>query len=370
MIAKGIMGSTPLYSAQQKAGAAFAQLWDWQVVDTFGNAAAEYRAATEGIAVLDRSYVGRFKVTGKDATDLLNRLSSNKVDALPSGTGAATVLPTNKGRVIDLLHLFALEDHLLMITSPQTRQRVAEWIDLYTFLEEVSLEDVTLETAMITVLGPRTATALENATGASVASMELYHSLPVTINGVPVVLIRTDATGTPGYDLIAPSEHAETVWSALVDPAYGAVPIGETIYNVLRTEAGIPRYGWEISEDVNPWEVGLDRFINFEKGCYTGQEVILRLYNYEKIQRRIAGLSFSSPNVSEGTDLRLDGEGTGRVTTVITHPVTGTTLGLGIVRVANVKEGARLEVVDARKETVGEAIVHELQVMTPAGLSG
>jgi folate-binding protein YgfZ len=369
-MAKRIMNRTPLYDVQHKAGAAFTRLWDWEVVDTFGNATAEYSAATESIAVLDRSYMGRFKVTGKDATDLLNRLSSNKVDVLPSGTGTATVLPTNKGRVIDLLHLFALEDLLLMITSPQTRQRVAEWIDLYTFLEEVSLEDVTLETAMITVLGPRSATVLEHATGASVTSMELYHSLSLTVNDVSVTMVRTDPTGTPGYDLIMPLEHAAVVWSALVDPAYGAVPIGETVYNVLRTEAGIPRYGWEISEDVNPWEVGLDRFINFEKGCYTGQEVILRLYNYSKIQRRFAGLSFSSPNVSEGAVLRLDGEDTGRITTVITHPVTGATLGLGIVRVANVKEGARLEVVNAQKETVGEAILHELQVMTPVGLSG
>ena len=340
------------------------------MVDTFGNGVSEYRAATEGIAVLDRSYVGRVKVTGKDATDLLNRLSSNKVDVLPSGTGAATVLPTNKGRVIDLLHLFALEDHILMVTSPQTRQRVTEWIDLYTFLEEVSLQDVTLETAMITVLGPRSATALEHATGASVTSMELYHSLSLTINDVSVVMVRTDPTGSPGYDLIMPLENAPVVWSTLVDPACGAVPIGETTYNVLRTEAGIPRYGWEISEDVNPWEVGLDRFINFEKGCYTGQEVILRLYNYSKIQRRLAGLSFPSSNVSEGAVLRLHGEDVGRVTTVVTHPVTGATLGLGIVRVASVKEDARLEVVNAQKETVDEAILHELQVMTPVGLSG
>ena len=363
------MDSTPLYSVQQRAGATFTQLWEWQVADTFGNGAAEYCAATEGIAVLDRSYMGRFKVTGKDATDLLNRLSSNKVDVLPSGTGAATVLPTNKGRVIDLLHLFALEDHILMVTSPQTRQRVPEWIDLYTFLEEVSIEDATLETAMITVLGPRSATALEHAAGPSVASLELYHSLSLTINGVTVVMARTDPTGSPGYDLIMPLENAATVWSALIDPAYDAVPIGETTYNVLRTEAGIPRYGWEINEDVNPWEVGLDRFINFEKGCYTGQEVILRLYNYSKIQRRIVGLSFPSPNVSEGAVLRFDGEDVGRVTTVITHPVTGAALGLGIVRVANAKEGARLEVVNAQKETVEEAKLHGLQVMTPVGLS-
>ena len=93
---------------------------------SFGDPAAEYTAVTEGVVVTDRSYIGRFRATGKDMLDLLNRLSSNKLEELPPGTGKGSILPTNKGRVIDLLHIFARDDHLLLLTSPQTRERIAD----------------------------------------------------------------------------------------------------------------------------------------------------------------------------------------------------------------------------------------------------
>ena len=354
------MSRTPLHSIQQRAGAVFTELYGWETAGTFGNAAAEYRAATEGVALLDRSYAGRFRVTGKDALDLLNRLSSNKVDVLPPGTGAGTVLPTNKGRVIDLLHLFATDDHLLMLTSLQTRQRVAEWIDLFTFLEEVALEDVTETTAMVALLGPQAPALLERITGLSVVHLEPYASAPVTIDGVAALLLRTDPTGTPGYDLVAPAEQGEALWSALADPATGATLIGEGTYNILRAEAGLPRYGWELSEEANPWEVALHEYIHFEKGCYTGQEVILRLHHYSKVQRSLVALSFPSSTAPEGAGLKAGGKDAGTVTSVVEQPLTGEHIGLGLVRAAFAAPGTELEVVDAHGEPVAQAIVCEL----------
>ena len=354
------MNETPLHRIQQRSGATFTQLFGWETANTFGDAASEYRAATESVALLDRSYAGRFRVTGKDALDLLNRLSSNKVDLLPPGTGAGTILPTNKGRVIDLLHLFATEDHLLMLTSPQTRQRVAEWIDLYTFLEDVALEDVTESTAMLALLGPQAPSLLERITGLSIAHLEPYASTPVTIDGVAALLLRTDPTGTPGYDLVVPAEQGEALWSALADPATGAAPIGEGTYNALRPEAGIPRYGWELSEEVNPWEVNMHQYIDFEKGCYTGQEVILRLYHYNKVQRQLVSLTFTAPGPVEGAKLRQGDKEAGKVTSAVPHPLSGETIGLGIVRGTFATSETELEVVNAAGEVVAKASVREL----------
>ena len=356
------MNRTPLYTPQERAGATFIHLFDWEVASTFGDAAAEYRAATDGVALLDLSYAGRFRVTGKDALDLLNRLSSNKVDVLPPGTGAGTVLPTNKGRVIDLLHLFATEDHLIMVTSPQTRQRVAEWTDLYTFLEDVVPEDVTEATAMLALLGPQAPALLERLTGTPVARMEPYASAPVTVDGKAALLLRTDPVGSPGYYLITPVERAESLWSAL---AADATPIGEEIYNALRIEAGLPRYGWELSEEVNPWEVALHPFIHFDKGCYTGQEVILRLYNYKKVQRQLVALTLSPAGGVEGATLRHGDKEAGRVTSAVQHPLSGETIGLGVVRAAFSDPDTRLEVVNAQGDRVAEAVVRE----TPAGVA-
>ncbi len=352
------MNRLPLHQIHRQLGASFTRLADWEAPATYGDADGEYRAVTEGVALIDRSYMGRFRVQGKDALDLLNRLSSYKVDALPEGTGAATVLPTNKGRVIDLLHLFATQDGLLMTTSPQTRQRVADWIELYTFLEEVSLEEATDSTAMLTLLGPEAGGLLQRLYGENAAPPELYGSRKASLNGIDATLLRTDPLDSPGYDIIVDAADAGRIWQALVDG--GAAPVGEEAYNALRVLAGVPRYGWELSEAVNPWEVNLDRYIHFEKGCYTGQEVILRLYNYNKVQRRLVSLRLPCGDIASGAKLRAGEEDAGWVSSAAVHPLTGESIGLGVVRSAHVRPGVVLQVVDAAGAVLGEATVDEL----------
>lgn len=357
------MTRSPLHNLQQRSGATFGQLFGWQVATTFGDVVSEYRAATQGVALLDRSFLGRFRATGKDVLDLMNRLSSNKVDDLFPGTGAGTVLPTPKGKVIDLLYLFERGDHVLVITSWQTRRRVAEWVELYTFLEEATLNDVTEETAMLTVLGPRATELVGQATGTPAKDLPPYGSAAVWVNNVPAVLLRTDPLGNPGYDLVTSADQGEALWEALASQAPGVTPIGEDVFNTLRVEAGLPRYGWELSEEQNPWEANLHPFIHFGKGCYTGQEVILRLHHYQKVQRRLVTVTFSSSEVSEGNTLSQGDKEAGRVTSVVQHPVTGKAIGLAIVRNTFSKPGTELEVVDGQSHLVTTATVREL----PAG---
>ncbi len=325
------MKRTPLHQLHKSKGASFTQLADWEIPGSFGDPVSEYTAATEGVVVTDRSCVGRFRATGKDMLDLLNRLSSNKLEELPPGTGKGSILPTNKGRVIDLLHIFARDDHLLLLTSPQTRERIAEWIDLYTFLEEAVLEDVTEPTAMVAVLGPQAADLLQRALGAPASQMEPYGSLTVSVGGHDVTLLRSDPLRAPGFDLVVAAEHAPEVWETLV--AEGAVPIGEQTFDLLRIKEGVPRYGSEMSEELNPWEANLQEYINFEKGCYIGQEVILRLNTYKKVQRRLMALAFSGgATVAVGDRLHQGEQEAAVVTSVARRPTSGDLIGLGLVK--------------------------------------
>ena len=115
--------------------------------------AEEYRALSSGAGLIDRTGVGRLIIRGEDALDLLDRLSTNELATLEVGSGAATVLTTNKGRIIDLLLVHRGEDSLTVFTSPGNQTRVAEWIDFYTFVEDVVVEDRTFETAMLSLSG-------------------------------------------------------------------------------------------------------------------------------------------------------------------------------------------------------------------------
>ena len=296
----------------------------------------EYASATEGVGLADRSHLGRLRMSGADALDLLNRLSTNNLDDIAIGDLQGTVLTTNKGRIIDLLYVLRQDDHLLVFTGPETRQRVAEWIDFYTFIEDVVVEDVTEETAMLSVVGRAAASTLPQ-----LADMPLYSSAPLTIHGVDVVALRTDFAGVDGYDLIAPVEQAAALWDALT--AMGAAPVGSQALELVRISNGIAGYSSELGEDYNPIEAGLMDFISFNKGCYIGQEVVARLNTYDKVQKHLVKLSWDGGDAPElPADLLYDGRKVGTLTSAVKAIDGDRFIGLGFVRKAHVEEGVRL----------------------------
>ena len=296
----------------------------------------EYDALTEGVALVERSHLGRLKVGGADAIDLLNRLSTNKLDDMLVGEVEGTVLTTNKGRIIDLLFVVRRDDHLLVITGPETRQRVAEWIDFYTFIEDVEVQDVTDETAMLTVAGQKVSEVLPQ-----LSDMPLSDSACLTICGMDALVLHTEMAGIVGYDLIVPAEDAAALRDALTD--VGAVPVGSHATEILRVGYGFAEYGGELHEDYNPLEAGLKDYISFNKGCYIGQEVVARLNTYDKVQKYLMCLSLQSGASPElPSPLMHEGRQVGTLTSTV-DPLDGDKVyGLGYVRKAHIQEGTRL----------------------------
>ena len=173
-----------------------------------------YRAAREAVGLVDRSAVGRLRLTGADALDLLDRLSTNHLQDLVPGHGLYTVLTTNKGRIVDLLFVLALETHLLVLTGPGTTLKVAEWIDFYTFTEDVLVEDVSGEAAVLSLVGPNADALLGDA--CELNGIEAYESASVVLGGVEATVVRTDFLKLPSYELIVPSGGVNTVREAVL----------------------------------------------------------------------------------------------------------------------------------------------------------
>ena len=309
-------------------------------------------AAAEGVGLADRSHLGRLKVSGADAIDLLNRLSTNKLDDLAVGDAQGTVLTTNKGRIIDLLYALRQECHLLVITGPETRERVAEWIDFYTFIEDVKVEDASGETAMLSILGPETTAALPR-----LAEVPLYGSADITIGDVDALALRTDFAGYESYDLIAPLEQAPELWDALVEDI-GMCPVGSSALEFMRISNGVAGYGSELTEDYNPLEAGLMDFISFNKGCYIGQEVVARLNTYDKVQKRLVRLSWERDDAPElpaallPAALLLEGRQVGALTSAASAIYGDGCIGIGYLRKAYIQDGARLLTEDGLAVTV------------------
>ncbi len=321
--------------------------------------AAQLQAAQQGVALCDRSaLVGRLRARGKDVLDLINRLSTNKVDTLQPGQGAPTVLTDDRGRIVDLLLLMHLGAHVLVLTSPQTREKVIQWLDRFTFGEDITVEDETEATAMLTVVGPG-AEVLLGDVGLAVGDVPPFGCAMASLGGVEVALLRTDPLGLPGYDLVLPRATAPGARERLLAAGGGQVEVLDApAWELLRVSRGVPAYGRELGEAYNPLEAGLIGAISFSKGCYVGQEVIARLDTYKKLQRRLVTLNFSpGAAVSQGDILEVDGKAVGLVTSVAALPQ-GQVVGLGYVRMGVLQPGLRLGVVgkgQAWAEVTGES---------------
>lgn len=302
----------------------------------------EYEALTRGVGVVDRSDVGRLVVSGEDAVDLLERLSTNALTELDVGEGAATVLTTNKGRILDLLLVLRREADLLVLTGPGNQGRVAEWVDFYTFVEDVTVEDVTSTTAMLGVVGPGASAAVEAVTAVAASELALYESSAWTVGGTEALVIRSDPVGEPGYEVVVPADARQRAFDALL--SVDAVQVGSEAFDLVRIERGIPAFGHELTEAFNPLEAGLIDIISFTKGCYVGQEVVARLNTYDKVQKRLMRMRWSvGAGPEPGAKLVLDGKQVGVVTSAAESP-DGGGVGLGYVRRAHASEGVVLPV--------------------------
>ena len=306
----------------------------------------EYEAMTRGVGIVDRSDVGRLVLRGADAVDLVERLSTNALTELAVGQGAATVLTTNKGRILDLLLVLRRDSDLLVMTGPGNQGRVAEWVDFYTFVEDVSVEDVTSATAMLGVVGPGAPAVVEAATGVAASELALCESRAGNVGGVDALVVRSDPLGEPGYDVVVPADGRPMALDVLLSTDAGPAPaeVGSEAFDLARIERGVPAFGHELTEAFNPLEAGLIDIISFTKGCYVGQEVVARLNTYDKVQKRLMRMRWGDgAGPAPGAKLVLDGRQVGVVTSAAASP-DGGGVGLGYVRRAHASAGVALPV--------------------------
>ena len=312
----------------------------------YTDAVAEYRAITEGVGLHDSSYAGRLKATGEDALDLINRLSTNGIVNLAPGQGAPTILTTDRGRILDLLGVVNTGDYVLLITSPDCQQAVIDWLDKYTIMEDLEVEDISGQTAAFTLCGPACAATLASVMAPALAAGDLeelgpYAVLEGSIDGQAALITRRPLGDMVAFDVVVDTASASLVWEALATA--GATPVGLEAFNAALVQNAVPRHGREMGDAYNPLEAGLIGSVDFAKGCYIGQEVIARLDTYQKVQRYLVRLRFSEDaRVEEGAGLELDGLRVGQVTSLATIPSTGQLAGLGYVRTARANPGQTL----------------------------
>lgn len=294
-------------------------------------ATAAWRAAHAGAILVDRPGLGRLSITGKDALDLLHRLSTNALKTLRPGEGAPTVFTTPKGRIIDLVTVHRLEDRLLVLTGEGRAATLVAWIDRYTFREEIRVEDRSASHGTLGIFGAGAAAVVGRVFGADAVAPP-HAPVPVGAAGANAVLVRTFPLAGDGFHLVAEAAAIPALRRHLLEGAPGLREARAADLEPLRIEAGMPG-GPELTGDHNPWEARLHDAISLDKGCYTGQEVIARLHTYNKVARCLVRMTIDRDAAPAApADLTVSGEPAGRLTSAAVVPGQRRVIALGYVR--------------------------------------
>jgi folate-binding protein YgfZ len=247
-----------------------------------------YTAARTVIALANLSGHGWLRVAGRDRLNFLQRLSTNDFRKLAPGAGLPTVLATATGRMIALLIACATEDAVYLRTPPGRASTLATHLNNLIFWnDELEVSDLSAETVQIGLFGPGAAKWLADAAGEPLDDPRPYAWRGGTISGAPAMIQRGGALEAPDWIVIAAAEHGDELRSMLNATAPS---LDDDQVEVIRVEKGIPAWGRELSDQVTPLEAGLRDAISDNKGCYTGQEIIARQLNYDKVTRRMLGL--------------------------------------------------------------------------------
>ena len=308
---------------------------------------SEYLAAYQEVVIADCSTTGCIVATGPDSLDLINRLSTNQTDLLKPGDVVKTVFTNNKGRILDWVTLLNLDESVIMLTSRKAKDHILEWITNYTIVEEVTLQDITKETAHFRLMGPNASKVVTECFTISKEYLDSTHCFSFEHEGQTLSIAQTNPLGLPGYDLLASVHYAPALWNKLINVGsiHGIKALSSKTIESLRVEHSIPTYGKELSGTYNPLEAGLSDSISWNKGCYIGQEVIARLWTYKKIQKYLVQIAFENlVQVDPGSSLDSGGSRVGVVTSTADNPITGQTIGLAYIRSSYAQEGQEFSV--------------------------
>jgi folate-binding protein YgfZ len=314
----------------------------------------QYRAARDAAAFQDRSARARLRLTGADRREYLQGLLTNDVVALGAGQGSYAALLTAQGRMIADMFIVETGDAVLIDLEPALGDKVCAHLERFIFSEDVQVANVTAETAQIGVFGPGAAALIASvlADGCRAEDLErlpVLASRQVQRDGSPLLIVRRDDLGVAGFDLVGSREDAPALIAALRDA--GALSFGDDVAEVLRVEYGRPRFQQDMSEDTIPLEAGIeDRAISMTKGCYVGQEIIVRVLHrgHGRVAKKLVGLTLDPaaavPAHGDRVRAGADDRDVGVVTSAVSSPAAGAPLALGYVHRDFVDEGTSVTI--------------------------
>ncbi len=347
---------TPLYARHKALGGRMVDFAGWEMPQQYSSVRQEHLAVRTGAGLFDVSHMGRLRVTGKGATEALDRVVTNDLAQVEPDRAQYNLMCNPDGGILDDLILYHGPDGgWTVVFNAGNRDRDLAWFEAQ--LSGCDLLHLSDMVGLLALQGPRAVELLAPLTTLDVAALPYFGFTSGEVAGVePVAVARTGYTGEDGFELFVDSDRLQVVWDALT--AAGAQPCGLAARDVCRLEAGLRLYGSDMDESTNPYQAGLGWTVKLDKGEFIGREALRRVKEAGP-DRVIVGLRSSDRTIPRhGAAVRADGEEVGLVTSGTFSFFLNQGIAMASIAAGSAPVGATVEI--AGRGAAGQAEVVKL----------
>ncbi|RLJ77453.1 glycine cleavage system aminomethyltransferase GcvT [Pedobacter alluvionis] len=339
------MKNTALTEKHIALGAKMVPFAGYNMPVTYEGINAEHATVRNGVGVFDVSHMGEFILKGENALDLIQRVTSNDASKLYDGKVQYSCLPNQDGGIVDDLLVYKIDDKTYMlVVNASNIEKDWNWIQQFN-TEGVEMHNISDQTSLLAIQGPKAADALQSLTDVDLASMEYYTFVKGTFAGVDnVVISATGYTGAGGFEIYFENQYADQIWDAIFKAGapYNIKPIGLGARDTLRLEMGFCLYGNDIDDTTSPIEAGLGWITKFSKS-FTNSEALLA-QKEAGIQKKLVGFEMIDRGIPRHDYEIADAEGNiiGKVTSGTQAPSLQKAIGMGYIAKDFAKEGTEV----------------------------
>jgi aminomethyltransferase len=325
----------PLHNVHVRLGGKMVPFAGYVMPVRYSSDIEEHQTVRNGVGVFDVSHMGEFRLSGPDAMDLIQRVTSNDASKLAIGKAQYTCLPNATGGIVDDLLVYRLdENEYMLVVNASNIEKDWDWIMSHN-LDGVAMENISDDICLFAVQGPKAAQTLQPLTGVELSGMEYYSFVQGELAGVPGVIISaTGYTGAGGFELYVPSQNAEEVWNKIFESGkkFDIKPIGLGARDTLRLEMGFCLYGNDIDDATSPLEAGLGWITKFTKDFINSGN--LKAQKEKGLNRKLVGFVMEERGIprSHYEIQDADGNKIGEVTSGTQSPSLGIGIGMGYVQ--------------------------------------
>jgi aminomethyltransferase len=353
---------TPLFDEHVKLGARIVPFAGWEMPVQYAGISAEHQAVRERAGLFDVSHMGELELAGDGALALVNALVTNDVERAADGQAVYTVCCNEQGTILDDLIIYRRSaSDVLVVCNASNRDKISAHF-ARAAEGKVAFRDVTDQTALIALQGPRAfdvLAAAESSLADLAGTLASFRFRDAKIAGVSTTLARTGYTGEDGVELFAPWAEAARLWRALLaaGEGIGIAPTGLGARDTLRLEARLSLYGNDIDETTNPIEAGLSWTVKLDKPDFVGKQALLRIKE-QGPTKKLVGFEMIGRGIARHGYPLLDADGTpiGICTSGAPSPTLGKSIGLGYLPAKKSEVGTEF-LVDCRGKSVAAKVV-------------